>query len=424
MYNRFNDTNNKTSLMEIIYRIKNGIENVPLCEVCGNPIPFKNSGYGKRYCGKDCKNSEKGRQIWKSTQSLTMLERYGVENPMESSELKQKQIENNIKKYSVSNVFAVEEVQEKIKDTNIERFGVEHPMKNKEVSCRSRNTQFLKYYSGTADAEILRNERRSKTENTCLKRYGVKHPLQYLEFIEKSKETCRENFGVDFYLQSNECKEEVRLKLQKFGSFTTYSQLEEVKQKTKETNLKRYGVEYLLMDKEFRKRCNEIIKERFHSSLKANDFGIEFGINQNMSKPEIKVLEILLSYFSKEDIVYNSYIDERYPFRVDFYIKGIDLFIEVNGHWTHGLSPYIETPENLIAIENAKKKNSVMYDKFIEVWSNRDPLKLKYANENNLNFIRLYGKNVNKMLEELKKELDKLTFINKLNLKLERYDRL
>ena len=39
LLNRFND--NCSNISEIIYRIKNNIENIPLCKMCNNPAPFR-----------------------------------------------------------------------------------------------------------------------------------------------------------------------------------------------------------------------------------------------------------------------------------------------------------------------------------------------------------------------------------------------
>ena len=40
------------------------------------------------------------------------------------------------------------------------------------------------------------------------------------------------------------------------------------------------------------------------------------------------------------DVVRQYYDKERYPFNCDFYIPSIDLFIEYQGHPSHGIEPY------------------------------------------------------------------------------------
>lgn len=65
------------------------------CEICNQPFKNRDKGYSKpRTCGKpSCE-----REILKRTN----LERYGVENPSQSSEIQQRRIKNSIKNYGVS----------------------------------------------------------------------------------------------------------------------------------------------------------------------------------------------------------------------------------------------------------------------------------------------------------------------------------
>lgn len=60
----------------------------------------------------------------------------------------------------------------------------------------------------------------------------------------------------------------------------------------------------------------------------------------NTSQPEEDTCRWLVDQFGSNDIV-RQYRDKvRYPFNCDFYIKSIDLFIELNLHWTHGGRPF------------------------------------------------------------------------------------
>ena len=51
----------------------------------------------------------------------------------------------------------------------------------------------------------------------------------------------------------------------------------------------------------------------------------------NSSKIETIYKNKLIEKFGIEDVIY-QYMDERYPFNCDFYIKSLDLFIEINSH--------------------------------------------------------------------------------------------
>jgi len=62
----------------------------------------------------------------------------------------------------------------------------------------------------------------------------------------------------------------------------------------------------------------------------------------------------LEEYFIKSNINYehNYNKDLRYPFHVDFYLPDFDLFIEIQGNWTHGLHPYDGSNKDDVYIVN------------------------------------------------------------------------
>lgn len=108
------------------------------------------------------------------------------------------------------------------------------------------------------------------------------------------------------------------------------------------------------------------------------------------SKPEVRVYEALKSTFGEIDVFKEYRDDDRYPFSCDFYIKSLDLFIEVNAHWTHGGHFFNEKDaEDIKRLKQLKKKSktSKFYENMIEVWTKRDPLKKKTAEEQGLNYL-------------------------------------
>ena len=78
------------------------------------------------------------------------------------------------------------------------------------------------------------------------------------------------------------------------------------------------------------------------------------------SKSEDLFYKRLLLYFNKEDIYRNYCLDSRYPYSCDFYIKSKDLFIEYQGHWTHGYEPFNENKEEHIKyLEKMQEKGII-----------------------------------------------------------------
>ena len=107
------------------------------------------------------------------------------------------------------------------------------------------------------------------------------------------------------------------------------------------------------------------------------------------SKSENMFYNKLLLYFDESDIERNYCLDERYPYSCDFYIKSRDLFIEYQGHWTHGYEPYNEN--NACHQEYLQLMKSKGID--MKTWTVRDVNKLNTAIRNNIKLILIYPRN-------------------------------
>ena len=95
-----------------------------------------------------------------------------------------------------------------------------------------------------------------------LERHGVEHSFQSQEIRDKSKATNLEKYGLEYASQSEEVKIKMKAtNLEKYG-FENPFQSEEIKDKCKETCLKNYGVEYSLQSQEVRDKCKVTNLER------------------------------------------------------------------------------------------------------------------------------------------------------------------
>lgn len=122
----------------------------------------------------------------------------------------------------------------------------------------------------------------------------------------------------------------------------------------------------------------------------------------NTSKIQYDLKSELINHFGESDIEV-EYTDARYPFNCDFYIKSRDLFIELNGHWTHGEHPFDRSneadmsklkfleskPQTYISTTSGKMKTS-SYSISIKVWTQSDIIKFNTAVNNRLNYIAIY----------------------------------
>jgi len=116
--------------------------------------------------------------------------------------------------------------------------------------------------------------------------------------------------------------------------------------------------------------------------------------NMRTSKHEEDMYTKLVEIFSESEVERNYNKDPRYPFHCDFYIKPLDLFIELNLHPSHGNRPYDSNDEECqqqLQLWEDKANESEYYGNFIKTWTIRDVNKQTIAKNNNLNYITLYS---------------------------------
>ena len=161
---------------------------------------------------------------------------------------------------------------------------------------------------------------------------------------------------------------------------------EKIRMKIHKTCLEKYGV-----------FCNLVSKENIDKMIESKRKNHTF----NTSKPEE---ELYLYIKEKFPSVVRQYKDkERYPFCCGFYIPELDLFLELNGMWTHGEHAYNkEKDKNKLIKKKKKSKNSNFYKCAIKVWTIKDPEKRDCANRNHLNFKEVWS------LKEGKEFIDNL----------------
>ena len=114
---------------------------------------------------------------------------------------------------------------------------------------------------------------------------------------------------------------------------------------------------------------------------------------KEMTKIEKIKYDELVSEYGENDVITQYFDEKRYPFKCDFYIKSIDLFIELHGNWTHGQMPYYEDNEKCVKKLNEweeKAKTSKYYKNAIYTWTDLDVRKRETAIKNKLNFCFIY----------------------------------
>lgn len=310
--------------------------NLGLCKICGKRCNFRNFSIGYlSYCCCKCAGSDKEvKEKNKNTNISLYGEDYAKIRAKKSLETKSKFTKE---KWN--------EINDKIKLTKFERYGDENFNNN----LKQQETMNIKYGGVGFSSDIIMK----KYKKTMEEKYN---DINYRN-NKKHNETCLDLYGVEHY-----------------------SQTEEWKEKSKKSSFERYGVEFYTQTEECRKKSYQTKKKNnsFHSS---------------------KIEEQLKEYFNNNDIYFISYHKtDKYPFECDFYLPNYDLYIEINGHWTHGKHPFNpNNKEDVELLEEWKSKSKIVdgkknqYFNGVLVWSQRDPLKRQTAKENNLNYLEIFS---------------------------------
>lgn len=264
---------------------------------------------------------------------------------------------------------------------------------------------------------IYTNERSEKCKSTKKERYGDSS----YNNIDKNKKTCLEKYGVENVSQIEEIKQrkinkvlnrseiEKQIYREKIRNTWDHKNIEDVNNhvnKIKEKKKIRYG------DKNYnnREKFNQTTHSKEYSAKKKKRYdktALEYELrkiktNGGVSKIEIEFYDWLCNHFNNNDVLV-QYSSDLYPYHCDFYIKSLDLYIELNGHWTHGCYPFIGDEKDLKRIEYWKSKKSEYYETAIRVWSIVDVKKQKIAKENNLNYLTIYSNNLYECIKTFNK---------------------
>lgn len=146
-------------------------------------------------------------------------------------------------------------------------------------------------------------------------------------------------------------------------------------------------------------------REEINKSRKTKSENLEQALKKSMitkmnrnsgtkSRSEDGFYHLLCNIFGKEDII-RQYFDERYPFNCDFYIKSKDLFIEYQGHPSHGYCPFNKDDKECIEFLNKQTID-------MTTWTIRDIKKINVARNSGIRLVLIYPKHSNYLIENNK----------------------
>ena len=332
---------------------------------------------------------------------------------------KPKREQHNIEKYGCKYSFQADSVKNKIKQTNLHKYGVENPQQNKEIRKRTEDTLKAKYGGIGASSKIIYD----KMQATNLQLYGARNVFSSEYGKAQIRKTNNERYNVDYPTQNTEIMQKVvnanklsttrissikQTMIIKYGGMGAASKvISEKMQKTsidkygapyflsseasKQLSQDKYGTDYFFQSGEVKAKCIET--KRLHNTF-------------NSSKAEEDFYKELCELFNLDD-VQRQYSDDRYPFACDFYVKSLDMFIELNLFWTHGKHWFYSTNQaDIEKLNKWKAKDTTFYRNAIYNWTVLDVKKRTIALQNNLNYIVLWNtQDIYEFLQSLKRKM-------------------
>ena len=198
-----------------------------ICDYCGKEFlkqwfNFLEKDFNEKDCCKDCrmkkfeenylnnygvKNPFQLEEV-KEKIKQTSLDNYGVENPSQSQEIKDKIAKTNEERYGFACSLQSEAIKEKAIKTNLEKLGVDNPFKSKEIQQKIKKTNEEKYGEGNIAHTPLIKE---KIIQNNLKKYGVEFVTQ----VEEVKEKMRQSLYINGTVASSAAEKQMQQLLKK-----------------------------------------------------------------------------------------------------------------------------------------------------------------------------------------------------------------
>ena len=332
-----------------------------------------------------------------------MTDEYVIQYCNQNKRRQWKNRDKNVINYLLNrfNDFSVDNIYDKCRES---LFRLKHNI-NELPKCDNcgKSLKFLikfKFYPSACCNECMNILKVNKFHKTSLIRYGTYTPAQSNNIKEKQKNTNIKKYGGSSPLCDKKIKNKAIETLLEKYNVDNIAKSNQWKTNVNNTSLKKYGTLYPNQSNIVKNKIKQSLINHYgvdnyfktdECKIKANSKEAKYkGINTkkknhtlNKSKIEIDSYKLLKEKYP--DVIY-QYKSIVYPFMCDFYIPSLDLYIECNYHWTHGCHPYLGTQDDLKLIEYWKSKNTQYYNNAINCWSIRDVHKRNIAKQNNLNY--------------------------------------
>jgi very-short-patch-repair endonuclease len=229
------------------------------------------------------------------------------------------------------------------------------PENTKIRACKMQNH----FCSKSCSTKSLQNGLlRSKVECTLIEKYGVKGYVTASDFQNKSKKSCLDKYGVDHGMKTKEVKNRLR-----------------------KICLEKYGKETFLGSDVWRSKVDhkDIARKAWLTKIKNGSC--------STSRTEENLYLLLCDIFGADDIVRQVYIIRQW---VDFYIKSLNLYLQLDGIYWHGLN------RDISQIKNSNiRQDKKIYQNYL-----RDQKLNSYMKEKGLKMVRITDEFFNKSCKQ------------------------
>lgn len=388
------------------------------CPDCGEPVKIKDSyanfmKYGPYRC-ENCRRiaiseGHKNRTAEQKEKSLekskkTFLDKYGVDNPMKSKEIREKALRTNQERYGITtNISQSSEVQQRIRENSQKRYGVDH-------------------YSNAPEI-------REKMMQGMIDKYGVAIPQQNDEIREKTSQTVQERYGADNLMRSSIIQDRIREKNQELYGVDYSIQREDVREKIKETCKEKYGSYGYPGNAFLNKMQDPVFRTRYESFISNPGNFIEYNFPEGVNLTQLgrylnldfttvyihleknNCLDLLVRNYSGmemevvrfiKSIIPDIIIEQNNrniisPKEIDIYLPEYKIGIECNPTYTHNSTVPPYSCDDTLSRKYHKDKSNLaensgifLFHIFGYEWTNhREVIESMICN--------LLGKNTNKI---------------------------
>lgn len=393
--------------------ILNGLVDFPKCQYpgCSHRFDKINLKFNVHYSN-FCVEHSKCNSITLRRRKESCKKKFGVEFPMQASEIKEKARQTNLKNLGVGSPLQSQKCRDLGSETRLKEHGSRNWCNHEQASLmlKRRNQEDPEFLKKTVEKRKSTNIKnghpeswtnREKAKKTRLENHGsywtsemktksektienkkLENPNYDLELRQRIEKTTIERHGVKHVFQTVELKDKLNAWIVEHGGKTNVFETDFVKCKSRKSMIEHHGAEFSLQALDVKAKYDfKKIKEKGDITKRENG-------TFNSSKLEDLAFEKLCGVFGEIDVE-RQFKCERYPFNCDFYIRSIDTFIELNGTWTHGKHPFdanSKEDQMLLGSWKEKARKSKFYAIACDVWSHKDVEKRRISKTNNLNF--------------------------------------